>query len=119
MGATIAAIFANVAEGPMSSRPVMAAGLAVMMMVLTACGTARPGTDELAAGMTTGNSLFPIAEQYSECAAGHLLASDLDDDLLHAIAQSDTAYELDARQSSLLASLQVEVLTTCAAVSTS
>lgn len=87
--------------------------IGTLLLVLAGCSDGRPEVDELAAGLTTGTSLFPVAEQQAECAAEVLRGSDLDDEVLTAIAESDTEAEISPDDASTLATLQVEVLETC------
>jgi|UPI0003C7F1AA hypothetical protein len=87
--------------------------IGALLLSVAGCSDGRPEVSELADGLTTGTSLFPVAEQQAECAAEVLRDSDLDDDLLTAIAESDTEHEISPDDASTLATLQVEVLETC------
>lgn len=94
-------------------RPVAAVVVGAVLLLAAGCSDGRPEVAELSEGLKTGDSLFPVAEQRAECAAEVLRDSDLDDDLLTAIAESDTSYEFSPQEASALATLQVEVLEAC------
>ena len=89
--------------------------IGALLLVTAGCSDGRPEVNEIADGLTTGTSLFPVAEQQAECAAEVLRDSELDDEVLTAIAESDTEHEISPDDASTLATLQVEVLDTCGA----
>ncbi len=94
--------------------PRICLGLTVTGLLLTAgCGASRPSATDLESGLVADTSLFPVAGQHAECAAEKLRDSDLSDETLTAIAEVDDDHEIPAEEQSLLATIQVAVLTDC------
>jgi len=89
------------------------AAAVVLLVLVGACSAGRPSSEELQEGLTASSSLFPVAEQQAACAADLLLGSELSDDVLRAIADADADAAPTGDAASILAAVQVEVLTTC------
>ncbi|MFT4299928.1 MAG: hypothetical protein QM597_09870 [Aeromicrobium sp.] len=87
---------------------------ALTAAALAACSGERPDPADLKKGLTADSSLFPVAEQQAACAAKLLTKSDLSDEALRAIADSDADYTFTDEETSDLGTLQVHVLTDCA-----